>query len=154
MNSPYLLLVEDNPDDAFIMRRVMRKTGLDLPMHVVNDGKEAVDFFREIAVANNPEEKPLPLVVFLDLKLPYLNGFEVLGLVRQDPVLRDLNVVILTSSAEERDGKRAEELGVTTYLVKPPKPEDLLKTIRPVLDQASHPETSEVEGSHESPRGH
>ena len=142
MNVPYLLLVEDNPDDAFIMRRIMRKTGLDLPMHVATDGKEALDFFREIAVANNPEQKPLPLLVFLDLKLPYLNGFEVLALVRKDPVLRDLNVAILTSSAEERDAKRADDLGVTAYLVKPPKPEDLLRTIKPLLSQTSHGEVS------------
>src|SRR5690349_4511472 len=107
MNPFYLLLVEDNPDDVFIMRRAIQKTGLDVAVQVANDGKEAVDFLRIAAADAERGKNSLPLLVFLDLKLPYLSGFEVLSFIRENPVLHDLNVIILTSSAEERDAKRA-----------------------------------------------
>ncbi len=142
IRSRSLLLVEDSPDDAFIMRRALKKTGFELPLHLVTDGKAALDYLSGQGEFADRERYPLPLVTFLDLKLPYLNGFEVLEWVRQDAALRELNVVILTSSDEERDSKRAQELGVTTYLVKPPNPEILARTLRPFLDQVFASEAS------------
>lgn len=137
-----LLLIEDSPDDAFIMRRALKKTGYPLPLHLVTDGKAALEYFSGTGEYADREKYPLPLVTFLDLKLPYLNGFEVLDWIRQQPELHDLNVVILTSSDEERDSKRARELGATAYLVKPPKPEVLIRTISPLLDATPGPELS------------
>jgi CheY-like chemotaxis protein len=134
MSSPAVLLVEDNPDDVFIMRRMLKKAGFALPLQVVSDGREALDY---LAATGAYEGCSAPSIIFLDLKLPYVHGLEVLEWIRQQPHLRDLEVVVLTSSAEERDQKRAFELGVKTYLVKPPKPEVLSQTLRAVLSEVS-----------------
>jgi len=144
ISAPALLLVEDSPDDAFIMRRALKKTGLELPLHVVSDGKAALDYLDGVAEYADRERYPLPLLVFLDLKLPYLNGFEVLEWIRHHPVVRELNVVILTSSDEERDSKRAQELGVSGYLVKPPRPETLTHTLQAFLERVPKPQLSSL----------
>ena len=138
MTPPSLLLIEDNPDDVFIMRRALKKTGLDLPVHVACDGNEALDYLRGSGVYQDRRQYPVPSVIFLDLKLPYLTGFEVLEWIRQHPALQDLDVVILTSSAEERDEKKARELGVKAYLVKPPNAEMLLQTFSALAANVSN----------------
>jgi CheY-like chemotaxis protein len=126
------------------MRRALKKTGLELPLHVVSDGKAALDYLDGVAEYADRERYPLPLLVFLDLKLPYLNGFEVLEWIRHHPVVRELNVVILTSSDEERDSKRAQELGVSGYLVKPPRPETLTHTLQAFLERVPKPQLSSL----------
>ena len=135
MGSRVVLLVEDNPDDVFIMQRALEKAGLDLPLHLATDGREAIDYLQGYGQYEDRSQFPLPSLVFLDLKLPYLNGFEVLEWVRRQPGLNDLEVVILTSSGEERDQKRARELAVRTYLIKPPKPEALRAAMAPLLQE-------------------
>lgn len=132
--SHIVLLVEDNPDDSFLMRRALKKTGLELQLHAVTDGQAAVNYLRGAEEFADRERYPLPAVIFLDLKLPFLNGFQVLEWIREHPLLHDLNVVILTSSGEDRDFKRAQQLGVAAYLVKPPSPETLDKTLRPLFE--------------------
>lgn len=127
--SRVLLLVEDNPDDVFLMRRALKKTGLDCPMHIVTDGRQAVDYLSGNAEYGDRSRFPLPTLVFLDLKLPYLNGFEVLKWIREDAALKTLDVFILTSSPEERDKEKASRLGAKAYLVKPPT----YDTLRSVL---------------------
>jgi CheY-like chemotaxis protein len=115
-----LLLVEDNPDDVFLMQRALKKTGLNLPLQIVTDGRQAIDYLNGAAPYGDREQFPLPSMVFLDLKLPYMNGFEVLEWIRRESTLQDLDVFILTSSPEERDKERAGKLGARAYLVKPP----------------------------------
>jgi CheY-like chemotaxis protein len=126
-----LLLVEDNPDDIFLMRRALTKSGLELSLQIVTDGKQALEYFRGIGLYEDRSRYPRPAWVFLDLKLPYLNGFEVLEWLRRDPENKDLDVVILTSSPEERDKEIAEKLGARAYLVKPPTVQSLLSVFLP-----------------------
>ena len=133
--SPALLLVEDNPDDVFIMHRVLKKAGIDLPVHVASDGQEALDYLEGKEAYGDRETYPLPALIFLDLKMPYLSGFDVLEWIREHPDLHDLEVVILSSSSEERDESRAQQLGVKAYLVKPPKPELLTEILSPFLSR-------------------
>lgn len=121
-----LLLVEDNPDDIFLMRRALKKSGLDFPLQIVTDGKQALDYLTGSGYFADRRQFPRPTWVFLDLKLPYINGFEVLEWIRSDAASRDLDVVILTSSPEERDKENAARLGAKAYLVKPPSAESLL----------------------------
>src|ERR1700743_1440375 len=115
-----LLLIEDNPDDVFLMNRALKKTGLNLPMQIVTDGRQALEYLSGAGEYEDRTRYPLPSMVFLDLKLPYLNGFEVLEWIREHPELCDLDVSILTSSPEERDKETAQRLGARAYLVKPP----------------------------------
>jgi CheY-like chemotaxis protein len=127
-----LLLVEDNSDDIFLMRRALKKSGLELPVQIVTDGKQALDYLSGAGAYADREQFPRPAWVFLDLKLPYINGFEVLEWIRSDATNRYLDVVILTSSPEERDKETAQRLGACAYLVKPPTPQSLLAVFQQV----------------------
>jgi len=110
-----ILLVEDNLDDAQLTLRAFRKSGIDSPVHVATDGAEAIEwlFSRSLATGG------LPAVVLLDLRLPKLDGFEVLRRLRADDRTRLLPVVILTSSKEEPDLINGYRLGANSYLRKP-----------------------------------
>ncbi len=121
-----LLLVEDNPDDVFLMRRALKKSGLEMPVQIVTDGKQALDYLSGSEHYADRHQFPKPAWVFLDLKLPYFNGFEVLEWIRADAANQHLDVVILTSSPEERDKETATRLGAKAYLVKPPTTQSLL----------------------------
>ncbi len=115
-----LLLVEDNEDDVFIFKRAYRQAQVGHPLQVVNDGEEAYDYLTGGGGFADRAKHPLPFLVLLDLKLPFKSGLEVLEAIRATPELERLCVVVLTSSAEERDIARARELGAQAYLVKPP----------------------------------
>ena len=109
-----ILLVEDNPDDVELTLRALKRSRLLNPVRVVRDGAEAIDLlFGKEGRENRPR------VVLLDLKLPRVSGLEVLERIRKDESTRTLPVVVLTSSREEPDIRRAYELGVNSYIVKP-----------------------------------
>src|SRR5438045_576297 len=124
--APVILLVEDNDDDVFLMQRALKATKLTLPLHVASDGQEALDYLGGIGQFNDRALFPLPTLVLLDLKLPYVHGFEVLNWIHQQPSLQDITIAVLTSSPEERDLQKARDLGALTYLVKPPTAEMIL----------------------------
>jgi len=130
--SPTILLVEDNEDDVFAMQRAFRKAQITQRVQIVSDGQKAMDYLSGIGAYADRESCPLPAVIFLDLKLPYVSGFEVLEWMREQAVLRDLSVVILTGSAEQIDRDRAAKLGVRAYVVKPPQPVELNNLINAV----------------------
>jgi len=121
-----ILLVEDSEDDVFLMQRALQKADLDFPLQVATDGQEALDYLAGVGKFSDRDRHPLPALVFLDLKLPYIHGFEVLAWIRQSAI-KDLPVVVLTSSPEDRDREKAEELLVKAYLVKPPTREMVLQ---------------------------
>lgn len=113
-----ILLVEDNPTDVELTMRALRKGGAAGSVHVASDGAEALDaLFQQGRYSSAPRLRPR--VIVLDLKLPKIDGHEVLRRVKADPALRTIPVVILTSSAEDRDVARGYELGVNSYVVKP-----------------------------------
>lgn len=122
-----VLLIEDNRDDVFLMERAVKKSGLPWKLQVVTDGQQALDFFAGVGQFADRHLFPLPKLVFLDLKLPYVSGFEVLTEMHSDPDHKKIPVVILTSSPEERDQQQALELGAKAYLIKPPDRELLRK---------------------------
>lgn len=126
---PVILLVEDNEDDVFLMRRALRSAKLSVSLHVVADGQQALDYLDGVGKFTDRALFPLPELVLLDLKLPYVHGFEVLGWIRQQPSFKNLAVVVLTSSPEEADLQKALDLGATTYLVKSPTPEMILQVL-------------------------
>lgn len=111
-----VLLVEDNPDDVELSLRALKKAHLVNPIRIARDGAEALDLLFGEGESQTPW---LPRVVLLDLKLPRLGGLQVLERIRADARTRALPVVILTSSREEPDVRRAYELGANSYIVKP-----------------------------------
>jgi two-component system response regulator len=114
-----VLLVEDNPLDAELMMRALRKNNVANPIFHVEDGAEALDFiFCRGVYGDRRTERP-PRAVLLDLKLPKVGGLEVLRQVKQDPRTKAIPVVIVTSSREDPDIKTAYELGANSYVVKP-----------------------------------
>jgi CheY-like chemotaxis protein len=114
-----VLLVEDNPHDAQLFLLALKKKSLDSKVFVVKDGAEAIEFiFNHGKYAHRKGIGTLRLI-FLDLKLPKLNGFEVLERIRADRSLSGLPVVIHSSSAVESDISRAYDLGANSYVVKP-----------------------------------
>lgn len=115
-----ILLVEDDPNDIFLMKRALKHAEIPNPLKVVEDGQQAIDYLAGTGPFTNRSEFPIPNLIFLDLKLPYKNGFEVLEWVRKQPSLDSTLVVVLTSSAEERDIKETYRLGARSFLVKPP----------------------------------
>jgi two-component system, response regulator len=114
-----ILLVEDNPDDVDMTLRALGKANIVNHVKVVRDGAEALEFiFGEGAYAAHHLEN-VPKLILLDLKLPKIDGFEVLKRVKDDPRTRLIPVVILTSSKEQRDVVEGYQLGVNSYIVKP-----------------------------------
>jgi two-component system, response regulator len=127
-----VLLVEDNARDAELALRALRKNFLaDRVMHL-RDGHEALEWLFARGAHAGREGGHLPKVVLLDLKLPKVSGLEVLGAIRGDGRTRALPVVVLTSSAEERDVRESYRLGVNSYIVKPVEYESFATTVAAV----------------------
>ncbi|MCY1017824.1 response regulator [Pyxidicoccus sp. MSG2] len=114
-----ILLVEDNPDDADLTLRAFKRAGITTPVDVARDGVEALDYLLAQGAFESRAGKPLPVVVLLDLKLPRLDGHEVLRRIRADARTRLLPVVVLTSSVEEVDLVRGYGGGANSYVRKP-----------------------------------
>jgi CheY-like chemotaxis protein len=119
------LLVEDNEDDVFLMKRALKGARVSNPLYVVEDGQQAEDYLAGAGQYADREAYPLPAIVFLDLKLPYIAGDEVLAWIRRQKDFESLVVIVLTSSNEASDLSRCYALGANSYLVKPPTPEQL-----------------------------
>lgn len=119
-----ILLVEDNPNDAELTLRALRKHNLANHIQLARDGAEALEFLTD--------PTRLPRVVLLDLKLPKVSGLEVLERIKNDPRTRALPVVVLTSSREEPDVQRCYALGVNSYIVKPVEFDAFVKAVADV----------------------
>jgi CheY-like chemotaxis protein len=124
-----ILLVEDNPQDLELTLRALRKHHLANSIVTVSDGEAALDFLFARGEYSNRDVANGPRVVFLDLKLPKVDGIEVLRQVKADERTRKIPIVMVTSSAEERDRVESYELGVNSYVVKPIEFESFMKTI-------------------------
>lgn len=121
-----ILLVEDNEDDVFLMRRALKNAGITNPLYVVEDGQQAVDYLAGSGQYGDRALYPIPSIVFLDLKLPIKMGLEVLSWIKTRSELENVVVVVLTSSNEPSDIKEAYRLGANSYVVKPPTAAQLL----------------------------
>lgn len=118
MNSFTILHVEDDPNDVFLVRRAFAKAGLAVRLEAISSGDQALEYLSATGPYADRERYPLPDLVLLDLKLPGLNGFEVLDWIRATGVLRGAPVVILSSSDHPDDRQRAAELEVAQYFTK------------------------------------
>jgi two-component system, response regulator len=125
-----ILLVEDNPDDAELALRSLKKNKLANNILVVTDGEEALDFIFARGAFSDRKVENGPKVILLDLKLPKVDGLEVLRAIRSDPRTKIFPVVVLTSSREEKDIVESYRLGVNSYIVKPVDFDKFVTTVR------------------------
>lgn len=116
---PTILQVEDSEEDVFLLAYAFRRAGIAHPVRVAADGQQAIDYLEGRGVFADRAQHPLPALVLLDLKLPIRTGLDVLGWIRGQPALRTMIVIVLSSSINEGDVRRAYELGANAFLVKP-----------------------------------
>ena len=122
-NKP-VVYVEDEPNDAFLMRIVLEKSGVDHPLIILENGQAAIDYFAGLG------SEEVPCLLLLDLNLPRRSGLEVLQWLRKQPRFVRLPVVVFTSSEHERDRMRAQELGANDYIVKTASLEQLTSLVK------------------------
>jgi CheY-like chemotaxis protein len=125
-----ILLVEDDPNDALLIQRAMRKANLVNHVAHVDDGEKAVHYLAGTGPYADRTQFPLPVFVLLDLKLPRKSGLEVLSWAREQPLLKRLPIVVLTSSSERTDIGKAYDLGANSYLVKPVSFDGLFEMVK------------------------
>ena len=119
MNSKIILLVEDNPSDVGLTQRALAKSHVSNELVVAEDGQEALDYLFGAGAHAGRDVTELPALVLLDLKLPKVDGLQVLRQIRADDRTRRLPVVILTTSKEEQDVAQSYDLGANSYIRKP-----------------------------------
>lgn len=126
-----ILHVDDDPNDVFFLEHAMHKAGIANPMHVVRDGREAIEYLKGLGKFADRRRFPLPHLVLLDLKLPYVMGLDVLKWIRQESRL-PLVVVMLTASAEDADIAGAYRLGANAFLTKPSEASKLVDMVQAI----------------------
>ena len=130
MDERIILLVEDNPDDVELTMRALKKSNILNEVVVARDGVEALDYLFATGIYAGRDSTVMPEVVLLDLKLPKVDGLEVLRQIRTDGRTKLLPVVILTSSKEERDVVESYELGANSYIRKPVDFDQFVESVR------------------------
>ncbi|TYQ12705.1 UNVERIFIED_CONTAM: two-component system response regulator [Acetivibrio alkalicellulosi] len=125
-----ILLVEDNPQDVELTLRALKKRNVLNPVHVAEDGAQALDFIFCKGAYSSRDFKNMPKVIFLDLKLPKVSGLEVLKAIKSNEHTRKIPVVVVTSSKEDPDIKAAYELGANSYVVKPVEFDEFVETMK------------------------
>jgi CheY-like chemotaxis protein len=134
MSRPVILHVEDDANDVLLLEHASRKAGVDCEIQRVADGDEAIAYLRGAEQFADRAQFPLPRLILLDLKMPRLNGFDVLTWLRAQEKLRTMPVVVLSSSNHDADLRRAYELGVNSYLIKPVSFDSLVQIMKAIYE--------------------
>ena len=130
MAGKIILYAEDNPDDVLIFQRVFRKATLPHTLYCVDDGEAAIEWLTGGGLYSDRQRYPVPDILLLDLKMPRKGGMEVLEWVRGSEKFKVIPVLILSSSDDPTDVKRAYSLGATTYFVKSAASQDVVQYLR------------------------
>jgi len=129
-----ILLVEDSPEDFETTERAFRRSGLKNPIYRCADGEEALDFLYRRGRYSDPDQAPRPGVILLDLNLPGTDGREVLSEIKNDPNLKQIPVIVLTTSKDERDIEVCYRCGANSYIQKPVDLDGFMKAIERLND--------------------
>lgn len=125
-----ILLVEDEENDAILMRMAFKRNNISNPVLWAQDGLEAVAYLNGEGIYADRKKYPFPEVLILDLKMPRMSGFELLAWIREHPEYRVIPTIIMTSSRHDPDIERAYNLGANTYMIKPSSFEELAKMVK------------------------
>lgn len=120
-----ILVAEDDPSDAFFLKRAFNRAGIAVALHFVQDGQEVIEELSGEPLFPGRAAQPAPQLLLLDLKMPRLNGFEVLSWIRRQPRFKHLPVIIFSSSDEPKDVQRAYDLGADSFVLKPHSVQEL-----------------------------
>lgn len=129
-NSISILIADDDAQDTLLVRLAAQRAALEMRLDVVKDGEEAIDYLMGRSAYADRQAYPFPAMMLLDLKMPRVNGFDVLDFVRRQPGLRQLPIVIFSSSDDPKDIRRAYDSGANSYLCKPHSNDDLSALLR------------------------
>ena len=129
-----VLLADDSPDDITFVRLAFRTLNLDHALTTVPGGGEALEYLRGEGMYADREKYPLPSLLLLDLRMPTVDGFEVIRSVRADPVLKRLPIAVFTGSDFPTDRARAYALGANSFLIKPLRLEEFYSTLHTAVD--------------------
>ena len=133
-SAPRLLVVEDEPNDVFLLRRAFATANFPCSIEVVRDGQEAREFLERVASAEVKSQTGLPAIVILDLKMPRLDGFEFLQWMREQAQFRRVVTIVLSTSGRPEDVNRAYDLGANCFLQKPVGGAEYLQMVRNLYD--------------------
>lgn len=128
-----ILLVEDSPDDVFLLQRAFKQAGYTQPIQVAADGQQAIDYLSGKKPFADRVKYPLPVLVLLDLKLPQVPGLEVLAWIRANKAVATTPVVVLTSSRQESDIATAQQRGANAFVVKPTSTDQRLEFVKHLI---------------------
>jgi CheY-like chemotaxis protein len=137
-NSQPILLVEDTPEDAEATLRAFKKAGMANPIFHCKDGDDALDYLRQQGQYTDPAKAPRPGMILLDLNMPGTDGREVLSEIKADEKLRQIPVIVLTTSADERDIQVCYRDGANSYIQKPVDMKGFLESIQRLVDYWYH----------------
>jgi CheY-like chemotaxis protein len=129
-----ILLVDDSKDDLVLIRIAFKKVEFNASLQEVHNGEEAIAYLKSDGARLDRDKFPVPAVMLLDLNMPMKNGFEVLGWVRTQPILKRMSIIILTASMRMEDVEQAFDLGAHSFLVKPGGMDDLVAMARCLRD--------------------
>jgi len=135
LNTAPVLVAEDDPNDVFLLRRAFQKAGVPNPIVVFRNGQEAIDYLGSETVPVTGQAENRPVLFFLDLKMPLMDGFDVLIWLQARPAAKRMPVIVLTSSNQDKDIAQAKHLGADDYRVKPQQFEDLIQIVQEVRDR-------------------
>ena len=125
-----LLMADDDPDDRLMAREALDESGLVKTLHFVENGVELLDYLNRTGSFDHLVGQPMPGLILLDLNMPKMSGMEALKKIKEDPKLRLIPIVVLTTSKAEADVYRSYELGVNSFITKPVSFERLVTTLR------------------------
>lgn len=126
-----VLLVEDNRPDVLFLERAMKDIGLDVELHVASDGEKALNFLYK---REGSESAPRPSIILLDLSLPRIYGLDVLRVIKSDPHLKRIPVIVLTTSDADEDVEQAYDANANAYIQKPPRYSDIYGIVKSIKE--------------------
>lgn len=141
-----ILIIEDDPNDVLLLKKALSRAGIKDPIQVVTDGGQAIRYLQGDDEYGDRLQFPFPSVIFTDLKMPRMSGFDVLQWLRTHPECSVIPLIILTASRMDEDVRRAYQMGANAYLVKPSSIEELQEMVRTAYEFWSWCEKPNVGG--------